>query len=259
MSYIAYSTQFDAALFSLYAFYVAFIVLILYLRNEDRREGFPLVHEQNGRLVVVNPRSAPKPKVWNLAHGGPVVAGREERDLTGLLTPPVKVPGAPSSPLGNPMADGVGTASYALRADVPDLTFDESLPKIVPLRAAPEYSLAEEDVDPRGWYVVTAEGRAVGTLTDLWVDRSDVLLRYLEASVQGPAGPRSVVFPIGNAVFHGGKKREVRVSAVLADQFFAAPTLKNPDTITLLEEDKISGYFAGGYLYATPARLGPKL
>jgi len=258
MSYLAYSTQFDVALLALYIFWIAFVILIMYLRNEDHREGFPLVHEQNGRLVVVNPRSAPKPKVWNLAHGGATVAGREERDMTGLLTPPVRTPGTPSSPLGDPLQDGVGTASYALRADVPDLTFDESLPKIVPLRSAPEYSLAEEDVDPRGWYVVTADGRAVGTLTDLWVDRSDVLLRYLEAQVQGPAGPRSVVFPIGNGVFDA-KRRQVVVNAVMAQQFLDAPTMKNADTITLREEDRISGYFAGGYLYATPERLEPKL
>ena len=258
MSYLAYSTQFDAALLARYAFWIAFVILIMYLRNEDRREGFPLVHEQNGALVVVNPRSAPKPKVWNLAHGGPTVAGREERDVSGLLSAPVRVPGAAFSPVGDPLQDGVGTASYALRADVPDLTFDESLPKIVPLRAAPEYRLAEEDVDPRGWYVVTADGRAVGTLTDLWVDRSDVLLRYLEASVQGPAGPRSVVFPMGNGLFDA-KRKQVVVNALLSQQFLDAPAIKNPDSITLREEDRISGYFAGGYLYATPDRLEPIL
>jgi photosynthetic reaction center H subunit len=35
--------------------------------------------------------------------------------------------------------------------------------------------------------------------------------------------------------------------------------LKNADTITLREEDRISGYFAGGHMYATPQRLGPLL
>jgi photosynthetic reaction center H subunit len=257
MTYVAYSTQFDLALLSLYLFYAFFLVLIMYLRNEDRREGFPLVHEQNGELVVINPRSAPKPKVWNLAHGGPTVAGREERDLTGLLTPPSRTPGSPALPLGNPLADGVGPAAYALRADVPDLTYDASLPKIVPLRVATEYSIAEEDVDPRGWYMVTAEGRAVGTVRDLWVDRSDVILRYIEVSVTGP-NPRNVVFPIGLANFDAGK-REAQTSALLAEQFLAAPGLKNPDQITLLEEDKVSAYFAGGYMYATPNRQEPVL
>ena len=257
MTYIAYSTQFDAALLSLYLFYGAFIVLIMYLRNEDRREGFPLVHEQNGELVVINPRSAPRPKVWNLAHGGPTVAGREERDLTGLLTPTARVPGAPRLPLGNPLADGVGPAAYAMRADVPDLTFDAALPKIVPLRVASEYSIAHEDIDPRGWYMLAADKRVVGTVKDLWVDRSDVLLRYIEVAVPG-ANACSVVFPIGLANFDRSKQ-EACTSALLADQFLAAPGLKNPDQITLLEEDMVSAYFAGGYMYATPNRQEPVL
>lgn len=257
MTYVAYSSQFDLALLSLYLFYAFFLVLIMYLRNEDRREGYPLVHEQYGELVVVNPRTAPTPKIRNLAHGGPTVPGREERTLDGLLTPTARTPGSPALPLGDPLKDGVGPASYALRADVPDPTYDGRLPKIVPLRAAPEYHLAEEDPDPRGWYMVTAEGRTVGTVRDLWVDRSDVLLRYIEVAVQGPDA-RPVVFPIGLANFDRGRK-EARTSALLADQFLAAPRPKNPDQITLLEEDMASAYFAGGYLYATPNRQEPAL
>ena len=44
-----------------------------------------------------------------------------------------------------------------------------------------------------------------------------------------------------------------------ADQFLAAPALKNPDEITLLEEERVSAYFAGGYMYATPNRQEPAL
>jgi photosynthetic reaction center H subunit len=258
MTYVAYSTQFDAALLSLYAFWLLFVLLILYLRNEDRREGYPLVHEQNGRLLVVNPRSAPKPKVWNLMGRGPTISSTEERDMTGLLSAPVRTPGEPFSPLGNPLADGVGTAAYAMRDDHPDLTFDHQLPKIVPLRAAPEYHVAEEDPDVRGWTLVAADGVSVGLITDLWVDRSDVLLRYLEAAVEGPSGRRQVVFPIGNGVFDS-RKKIVKVNALLSHQIAAAPMLKNAETITLREEDMVSAYFAGGMLYATPGRSEPML
>jgi photosynthetic reaction center H subunit len=258
MTYVAYSTQFDAALLALYAFYILFVILIMYLRNEDRREGYPLVHEQNGRLLVVNPRSAPKPKVWNLQGRGPTISNIQARDVAALLSPPVRTPGTPFSPLGNPLADGVGTASYALRDDHPDLTFDHQLPKIVPLRAAPEYGVAEEDPDVRGWTLVAADGVAVGLITDLWVDKSDVLFRYLEAAVEGPSGRRQVVFPIGNGVFDK-KKKIVKVNALLSHQIAAAPALKNAETITLLEEDKVAAYFAGGMLYATPGRSEPML
>ena len=51
----------------------------------------------------------------------------------------------------------------------------------------------------------------------------------------------------------------MRVKAALASQFAAAPALRKPDVVTLLEEDKICGYFGGGYLYAEPSRLEPLL
>jgi len=36
-----------------------------------------------------------------------------------------------------------------------------------------------------------------------------------------------------------------------------APTLANPDQVTMLEEEKITAYYGGGTLYATPARSEP--
>jgi photosynthetic reaction center H subunit len=258
MSYFAYASQFDAALLALYAFYALFVVLIMYLRNEDRREGYPLLHEHYGTLKVVAARGAPKPKIWPLRYGAPAASNTVERDMAGLLSPIGNKRGEPYAPLGNPLQDGVGTASYALRADVPDLTYDDNVPRIIPLRAAPDYGTDEEDPDPRGWTVVAADGVAVGLITDLWVDKSDHMFRYLEASVQGPAGRRAVVFPMGYGDFDA-KRQTVTVSALLSHQFIAAPSLKHADTITLREEDMVSGYFAGGALYATPARSEPFL
>jgi len=42
-------------------------------------------------------------------------------------------------------------------------------------------------------------------------------------------------------------------------QFAAAPTTSNPDRVTLLEEEKITAYYGGGTLYATPQRVEPLL
>jgi photosynthetic reaction center H subunit len=53
--------------------------------------------------------------------------------------------------------------------------------------------------------------------------------------------------------------RCVRVRAILAEQFAQIPALASPDQITLLEEDRITAYFGGGTLYATPARSEPLL
>jgi photosynthetic reaction center H subunit len=51
----------------------------------------------------------------------------------------------------------------------------------------------------------------------------------------------------------------VQVVAILADQFAGVPRIAQPDIVTLLEEDRITGYYAGGHLYAEPARMGPIL
>ena len=252
----AITSYVDVAQVALYAFWLFFAGLIWYLRQEDKREGYPLESDRSPYVTVEGLPPIPPAKAMKLSHGGTVIPHREERNLDGLLIPTAPWPGAPMQPLGDPMKDGVGPASYALRADVPDLTFDEQLPKIVPLRAAEGYYLAAQDPDPRGYQVVTADGRIAGTVVDCWVDRSETVVRYLEADAEGSAGARRVIFPMALARIDA-KHRIVKVVSVLANQFVEAPMLKDADTITIREEDRISGYFAGGHMYATPQRLGP--
>ena len=93
------------------------------------------------------------------------------------------------------MLDGVGPGAWAERADVPDLTPDGE-PKIVPLRVAGAYGVAHQDPDPRGMPVLGADGAAGGTVTDLWVDKSEMMFRYLEVEV---AGGRHVLLPMNFA------------------------------------------------------------
>jgi photosynthetic reaction center H subunit len=56
-----------------------------------------------------------------------------------------------------------------------------------------------------------------------------------------------------------GAKRIIKVQAVYGKHFAAAPKLKNADQVTLLEEDRICGYYGGGTLYAHPSRQEPLL
>lgn len=249
--------HYDLAFIALYAFWLCFALLILYLRNEDRREGFPLVHETMQGLKVVFPKGGTRPKTWLTPHGLHT-PGNQEPDMTGKLVASRGTPGSPYLAAGNPLQDGVGTAAYALRADVPDMTFDEQLPKIVPLRLAPEYHVAEEDFDPRGWPMLAADGQVVGTIADLWVDRSDVILRYVDVAVPVAGGTRQVIIPIGLVNFDERRRRAL-TSSVTGEQFREAPAIANAEQITLREEDRVSAYFAGGYLYATPNRAEPIL
>lgn len=256
--YGAITSSIDVAELTFYAFVVFFIGLVLYLRRENRREGFPLEAEHPGYVHQHSLLAAPRPKMFRLTHGGVRYAPHAEEPQHVAAVPAAGFPGAPLQPTGNPMLDAVGPAAYANRADVPDTGFDDGLPKIVPLRVANDFYIAEEDNDPRGMEVLGADGAAAGTVRDVWVDRSEVILRYLEVSVSTTGGARSVLVPqpLANYDF---MKRQVHVDSILASQFADVPITKHPDQVTHREEDQISAYFGGGKLYATPLRLGPAI
>lgn len=253
----AITSYIDVAQVALYAFWLFFAGLVYYLHRENKREGYPLENERSRYVKVEGYPPTPMPKPLIMPHVGPQIVRRTERDLTGLLRGGAFL-GAPMVPLGDPMKDGVGPASYAERQDEPDLTFDEQLPKIVPLRVANGYYLAEEDPDPRGMDVVAADGVVAGKVVDCWIDRSETLVRYLEVAVQSVVGERRVLVPMA-LVRINATRRIAMVVSVMAEHFADAPGLKNPDQVTLYEEDRISGYFAGGHMYATPTRMGPLL
>lgn len=248
----------DVAQLVLYAFWLFFFGLIFYLRREDKREGYPLESDRSARASRVKVQgfpAIPVPKFFKLAHGGTVSAPRESEPTRELKIAPVAPwPGAPNEPTGDPMLDGVGPASYAMRADTPDLTVDGQ-PKIVPLRVASDHFVPSQDPDPRGMKVVAGDGEVAGTVVDAWVDRSETLIRYLEVEV---AGGRRVLLPINFARIDAGRRR-VNVRSILARHFAQVPGTVKPDQVTLREEDRIMGYYGGGTLYATPDRMGPFL
>ena len=146
----------------------------------------------------------------------------------------------------------MGPGSWSDRADVADLSY-EGLPKIVPLRAAPGFGVARQDVDPRGLPVLGDDGAEGGRVVDLWVDRSEMLFRYLELEVEGGA---RVLLPMN---FARVQQRCIRVAAILGHQFARVPRTRAPEQVTLLEEERIMAYYGAGTLYATPARQEPLL
>ena len=178
-----------------------------------------------------------------------------------LLRASASHPGAPLDATLDGMRDadarlgaGLGPGAWADRADVPDATI-EGHPKVVPLRAAPNFFVEPRDPDPRGMTVVGADGVSAGVVRDVWVDRSEPQVRYLELAV---ADGGTVLVPM-NCCRVQGRAGVVRVKAILGRQFAAVPRTRLPDQVTLLEEDKIMAYFAAGYLYASAERFGPIL
>ena len=249
----------DVAQVALYTFFAFFVGLVLYLRREDKREGYPLISERSGAVLVQGFPSIPSPKSYPMPEGHTAyLPGNNPEIARGGLVPSAPWPGAPMIPTGNPLVDGVGPAAWATRTDEPEVTW-EGEPAIQPLCLVANTFVEPRDVTPIGMAVIAADGRTAGTIREIWTDRSEPQIRYMEmdlADAEAGAGP--VLLPMGFARIDA-RRGFVRVKALLAHQFAEVPRTKSRETITKLEEDKITAYFAGGHLYATPARLGPVL
>jgi photosynthetic reaction center H subunit len=243
----------DVAQLVLYVFWGFFFCLVIYLLRENKREGYPL-DPDGGRNDIGNfLLPIPSPKTFERAEGGTYSVPDGKFDRREIKAKALeKFPGAPLEPTGNPMLDAVGPASYAERTDVADVTFDGK-PRIVPLRIEDHFEVAAEDVDPRGMPVVGADGVAAGKISDIWVDRSEAIIRYYQVELDGGD---QVLLPMTMARLDR-TRGQIAVKSILAAHFKDVPRTNTLDQVTHLEEDKICAYYAGGHLYATADRLGP--
>ncbi len=236
-----------------FAFLIFFAGLVFYLQRESRREGYPLESDTTGEVQATGMFYFPPEKTYVLASGETIVNPSAERDNRPIAARAVDPnPGAPLEPTGDPMADGVGPAAYAERADHPDVAHD-GRPKLMPMRAVPEFDIAPGDSDPRGMTALGADRATGGKVVDAWVDRGEAMLRYYEVET---ASGRRVLIPVPLADVNG-KRGTVTVRALLGSQFEGIPTTRSGDEVTMLEEDKISAYVGSGYLFATPQRREP--
>lgn len=256
----AITSYIDVAQVTIWMFWIFFIGLLIYLRREDRREGYPLFSEPSNTYKSGDTFFIPPPKVFRLAGGGTVLAPDGKVDDRPMKAQKTAVwPGAPLEPIGDPMQAAVGPGAYCERANVADAT-PHGQAKIVPLRVATNFGIEGRDPDPRGMTLVGADRKTAGTIKDVWIDRMEVLIRYLEAEIAGSGDQpaRRVLVPMTFAKVNR-RRNQVEVAALMGHQFAGVPGLSNPDQVTLLEEDKICAYFGAGTLYAHPSRAEPLL
>jgi photosynthetic reaction center H subunit len=240
----------DVAQLVLYAFWLFFAGLVWYLARENRREGYPLETHRgstHGGWIGI-----PSPKTYKLRDGSEVQAPSGSPGAqTGQGERTYPNEGAPIEPIGNPLLAGVGSGAWAARADHPDLDAHDQ-PKIRPLALFPEMGVSDNDPDPRGMSVIDPNGDSAGTVRELWVDAPEMMFRFFEVELAD--GSRRALVPI---TFCRITRDAVYVHALMAHQWADVPATKSPDTITLLEEEKICAYFGAGLLYATPSRTDP--
>lgn len=241
----------DVAQLLVALFVIFFFGLVLYLRTEDKREGYPLIDPAGGGGGGGFP-SMPKPKTFLLPQGGAVEAPRAEHEPPPAAVRAFPFPGSALEPTGDPVEDGVGPGAYALRRNEP-LWLSAGVTQMTPLRSVEGWKVAKGDVDPRGLPVIDGWGASAGVVRDLWVDRGVKILRYLE--VEAEDGGRTLL-PIH---YTDVRRIQARVSlkAARAAHVARAPRLADPDVVTSREEDRINAYYAGAEYFARETRREP--
>ena len=95
-----------------------------------------------------------------------------------------------------------------------------------------------------------------GSVIGLWVDQSEHLVRYFETALGDAGGGRQVLcrWRWRRSAAPG----KLKVDAIAATSS-PRPGARQPEPVTRLEEEKVIGYFGGGYLYAKRSRMEPFL
>lgn len=116
---------------------------------------------------------------------------------------------------------------------------DRNSPRVARLDELDNFEVADHDPDIRGWDVLSADGRKVGEVDDLFVDTAAMKVRYIgvELDKELRAGDRNrhILVPVGHARLHESDDN-VLLSGLKADRVSAVP----PYTGTLDREYETS-------------------
>lgn len=232
---------FDLARISLWAFWLFFAGLVIWIQRENQREGYPLENDDGTPAGSLWP--TPEPKSFALPGGGGTVsAPRAESERPNLALARTNGSGGfPFAPTGDAMVDGVGAAAWVARQDAPELD-GHGHAKIRAMSSVGGFAVAAGR-NPMGMKVIANDRTSPGTISDLWVDVPEQLVRYLEVTLTD-GGKRLIPMPMARITADG-----VRVGSISGSRFADVPATASATTVTKLEEDKISAFYAGGTLY----------
>jgi hypothetical protein len=110
-----------------------------------------------------------------------------------------------------------------------------------------DFKVADGDPDPRGWEVISADGREVGEIDDLIVDTSAMKVRYLVCDLdEDELGleddrDRQVLIPVGRARLNPDDKK-LMLDGVTVSEILTAP----PFTGVVSDQHERFGATGGG-------------
>ncbi len=243
--------NFDLASLAIWGFWLFFAYLIYYLQTENMREGYPLEDEDGEVAPNQGPFPVPAEKTFKLRDGkGELTVPSEENEAAHrrsdvALERTATANGFPLAPTGNPLADGVGPASWVPRRDEPELD-GHGHPKITPMAGHADFHVSAGR-DPRGLPVLSRDDEVVGHVKEMWIDASEHMVRYIEYDLEPEWGEGSRLVPITLTRI---KDRWVMIKTLNAKDFAGVPKIAGSGQITKLEEEKVSAYYAGGTLYS---------
>ena len=243
--------NFDLASAAIWLFWIFFAGLVIYLQTENMREGYPLRDDNDEVPANESLLPLPKEKTFKLrdGRGELTVPSREYEDAkmrTDLaLAQSSSATGSPWNSTGDAMADGVGPASWVPRRDAPELDAHGHA-KIKPMSSLDDFRISAGR-DPRGLPVVGRDGEVVGRIIDMWVDVPEQMVRFLTIDLNPEGTGKTRLIPMNLAKI--GTDRVV-VRSMTESSWAGVPATKSSQEVTLLEEEKIMAYFAGGNMYA---------
>ncbi len=243
--------ELDVAILCVAAFFLFFLGLVYYLRQEDKREGYPLERPNavGGLSRTGGFPPIPAPKLFQRPHGRSAAQAPRAEASPEPVDWRQGLNGMPIDTGPDPLGAGVGPASWQRgRVDEPDLTVGGE-PKIVPLGEWTDYHVAPGDIDLRGWPVVSGDGDEVGRVVELWFNRAEFFLRYLEVDI-GAERTRMMPMFLSRTDTDRGV---LHAFSLTAADFRRIPITGDRHIVTQREEDMLAGFFAGGLRYSAGA------